>query len=183
MIPTLHRRKGAPEGRLPATSRHRRLRRRPPPHARAPVPAARPPARRRRRHVERRRRGDEPAVPFLRPSVARARLAALGIDASTPARLFAALEARHWMFDASGPRSFHATIRAIDPDDPEGAQKELAHAAGLSFTQALTVALCVAIEAYPAWVPQPWVRPTPDPDPDGAEAGVPRRRDDDAPAH
>jgi hypothetical protein len=119
--------------------------------------------------------------PFLRPSVARARLAALGIDAATPARLFAALEARHWMFDAAGPRSFNVTIRAVDPASPEGAQKELSHAAGLSFAHALTVALCVAIEAYPNWAPQPWARPTPDPD--GAEAGPSGRRRDGTLAH
>jgi hypothetical protein len=121
--------------------------------------------------------------PFLRPSVARARLAALGVDAATPAGLFAALEARRWMFTATGPRSFGATIRAVDPADPRGEQRELAHAGGLSFGHALAVALCVAIEAYPDWVPRPWTRPTPEPDGTGSVAMAARRRRDDDPAH
>lgn len=91
------------------------------------------------------------ADPLVRPSVAIRELTALGIDCSTPATLFDAMDARRLFFEVRGPFKFHAKVFRLDERLP--GPLEIAHGTALTMIGALAVVLYLGLRDYPEYLP------------------------------
>lgn len=89
--------------------------------------------------------------PYPRPSLAKAELAKLGIDASSIPSLFDWLTAHELRFYAGGPGKFWVKLSrpVYDEDGKLQSYEEIAHADGLTFGGALVVAVYAAVVTVP----------------------------------